>query len=196
MSPIHLNNHTTLTTFGSHHHGHLIHSSVPGHGVENSTSDGSGRCSSPNHTKNGYLNSSSQIVSSSSSSSHYQPNNIIHQSQNNLTTFSSSSSSSTVNITTTASNSAQQDSTDRSKSIQSHGLINHGELDQRYHDFHLVHVSNFTLLCLFAGGKGTAAAFYHQTDNQHYPPKGNNGLLPFSLSELPEPPIPVSEIGE
>ncbi|XP_035716414.1 phosphatase and actin regulator 4 isoform X2 [Folsomia candida] len=170
VSPIHLNNHTTLTTFGSHHHGHLIHSSVPGHGVENSTSDGSGRCSSPNHTKNGYLNSSSQIVSSSSSSSHYQPNNIIHQSQNNLTTFSSSSSSSTVNITTTASNSAQQDSTDRSKSIQSHGLINHG-------------------------GKGTAAAFYHQTDNQHYPPKGNNGLLPFSLSELPEPPIPVSEIG-
>jgi hypothetical protein len=58
------------------------------------------------------------------------------------------------------------------------------------------------LFLIIAGGTGTAAAFYHQTDDQHYLPSNNNGCssagessLPFSLSDLPEPPIPLSEIG-
>jgi len=59
------------------------------------------------------------------------------------------------------------------------------------------------MLCwvLILGGSGTAAAFYHQTDDQHYHPNSNmcppagESSLPFSLSDLPEPPIPLSEIG-
>jgi hypothetical protein len=118
VSPIHLNNHTTLTTFGNHHHGHMVHSTHLGQG-DNSTSDD--RSSPPNHMKNGYLNSS-QVVSSSSS--HYQSNNVVHQSQTNLTTFSSS----TVNNVLSASLSSQQqdNAADRSKAIHSYSLSNGG----------------------------------------------------------------------
>jgi len=127
VSPIHLNNQTTLTTFGTHHPGHTVHSVSLGQG-DNSSDD---RSSPPNHMKNGYLNSS-QVVSSSS---HYQSNNIIHQSQTNLTTFSSSSS--TVNNTLTSSMSShQQDMVDRSKSVHSYSMSNAGKTKIKFSKIH------------------------------------------------------------
>lgn len=52
---------------------------------------------------------------------------------------------------------------------------------------------------MFLGGGVHTLGFYRQTDDQLYSQNGkvcaSETKLPFTLSELPEPPIPVSEIG-
>ncbi|ODM99053.1 Phosphatase and actin regulator 2 [Orchesella cincta] len=176
ISPLHLNNQQQpLTTFGNHHnhsHGQLVHGGLLGH------NENDGRSSPPNHLKNGYLNSS-QSVHAVSSSSHFQLNNISNQSQANMTTFSTSSDvNATTNsyITSSSVNVAMQDKVDRTLSMHPYSVN---------------------------GAGGGPAAFYHPTDGQFYtssnhPNSGHpagHGEPGFCLTELPEPPIPLSEIG-